>query len=132
MARVLDYVVVRRQVFDLEHLEQSEFFGFHVQANVDRDPQSIPALSFQVRPPSSVVPGPSPDLGGMIDLEIIVNGLPTGVIRITLDSVRGVWRTFSQPTLNEDSSANFVQFRSENGMARISDVVLWYQRDVPL
>jgi hypothetical protein len=132
MPRILDYIVIRRQPIDLGHLERSEFFRFHVDANAVTDSASIPALSFQVRPRSSVVPGPSPDLGAVVDLEIIVNGLPTGVIHITLDSVRGIWRTFSEPRLNSDSSANFVQFTSENGMVRISDVVLWYQRDVEL
>lgn len=132
MARVLDYVVVRRQPIDLDHLGQSELFGFHVRANVINDRDSIPALSFQARAPSSVVPGPSPDLGGSVDLEIIVNGLPTGVVKIALNTVRGVWRTFEQPKLNAGSSANFIQFKSEKGLARISDVVLWYQRDVQL
>jgi len=132
MARLLDYVVIQRQPIDLDHTGQSELLGFHVRARAVTDLESIPALSFQARAPSSPVPGPSPDLGGRVDLEILVNGLPTGVVRITLDSVRGVWRTFAAPRLNADSSANFVQFRSERGLARISDVVLWYQREVTL
>jgi len=132
MPRLLDYVVIRRDPLDLDHTGQSELLGFHVRAGAVTSPDSLPALTFQARAPSSRVPGPSPDLGGRVDLEILVNGLPTGVVRITLDSVRGVWRTFSEPRLNADSSANFVQFRSEQGLARISDVVLWYQRDVQL
>lgn len=132
MPRLLDYVVIQRQPIDLAHTGQSDLLGFHVRANAVTDRDALPALSFQVRAPSSPVPGPAPDLGGRVDLEILVNGLPTGVVRITLDSVRGIWRTFAAPELNADSSANFVQFRSEQGLARISDVVLWYQRDVEL
>lgn len=132
MPQVLDYIVIRRQPFDIAHRGQSDAFGFQVEGDAISGSGTIPALSFQARPPSSPVPGPSPDLGGSVDLDIVVNGLPTGVIKIALDSVRGIWRTFSDPRLNVDSSANFVQFRSEKGIVRISDVVLWYQRDVRL
>ena len=125
MPTMADYIVIRDAPFDLVTGEERQFGAIAIPA--DRVPGTASAkaiLQYKVRPPTSAPFAPSADIA------VRFNGFEVETVKVTVDTVRGLWETFPATVLNADSPANFVSFRVEQGRIRISDVIVWFQRDI--
>jgi len=125
MAQIADYIVIRDGVFDLDVGESRNFGSIPIPDDlVPGTARAKAILQYKVRPPTN------PPFSGSTDLTVIVNGHTIETVRIRLDTVRGLWETFPATILNADLRTNFVQFQAAVGPARISDVILWFQRNI--
>jgi hypothetical protein len=83
---------------------------------------SVPILSYQCRPLSDQT----------VNLRIDISGDNIENVAISVNTVRAMWKTFDARLLHPGLGAdNNVKFRNTgSGPIRISDVIVWYQRNV--
>ncbi|CAN5831281.1 hypothetical protein BH23ACT10_BH23ACT10_24990 [soil metagenome] len=125
MPTIADYIVIRDGPFELTG--SNPWSSGNISIPNDLVPGTITAkavLQYKVRPTAS------PPFAPSAEIEVRVNGRSVETIRLSTDTVHGLWEVFPATILNADSAANFVEFRAESGFARISDVILWFQRDI--
>jgi hypothetical protein len=125
MSTIADYIVIRDGTFELATGESRNFGSIFIPS--DRVPGTAKAkaiLQYKARPLSN------PPFAATTELTVQFNGTTVQGIKLTLDTIHGLWETFPATILNADSSANFVQFRAEIGPVRIADIILWFQRRI--
>ncbi len=125
MSTIADYIVIRDNIFELAPGEDKRFGSLFIPA--DRVPGTAKAkaiLQYKARPLTK------PPLAAATELTVNFNGTTVQSIKLSIDTIHGLWETFPATILNADSSANFVQFRAEIGPVRLADVILWYQRRI--
>jgi hypothetical protein len=126
MATIADYLVLRDGTFDLEsgeHLELDPFFPPDDLVTGSGSANAI--LCYKARPL------PQAPFTPQVDLKILLKfqNLEIETVTIQDDSVRGLWEVFPAGKLSSTVGNIFI-FESESGRVRISDVVLWYQRNI--
>jgi hypothetical protein len=130
MPRIADYITIRDASFDLGTAASSgTSLTFNVTINSDavtNRADSQPILAYKIRRLSEAP----------WRLTIDFNDTEIEEIRsvdISADFAVGRWEIFSGNLLHPGPSAdNQVHFSClGNGQVRLSDVVLWYQRDIP-
>jgi hypothetical protein len=112
-------------MFELATGESRNFGSIFIPA--DRVPGTAKAkaiLQYKARPLTN------PPIAATTELTVKFNGFTVQGIKLTVDTIHGLWETFPATILNADSSANFVQFRADIGPVRIADVILWFQRHI--
>ena len=123
MARVADYFVVHVAPFDVGPGGESPamVFTVHTDAVVDRS-DAAPVLGYQCRPLSDEPAA----------LRIDISGDSIEHVTVSVNTVRAMWKTFDGNLLHPGLGAdNNVKFRNTGaGSIRISDVIVWYQRNV--
>ena len=126
MPTIADYSVLRDGSFDLDSGERKELAPFFPPSDLVPGTAKAKALLYY-----KARPLPQAPFAAQVHLRIIlkVQNLEIEDIRIKDDSVRGLWEAFSAAELSSTVGNVFV-FKSDSGKVRISDVVLWYQRDI--
>ena len=125
MPTIADYIVIRDNSFELAVGESRNFGSLFIPADrVAGTAKAKAILQYKARPLTNQ------PFAATTDLTVKFNGATVQGIKLTLDTVHGLWETFPATILNADSSANFVQFRAEIGPVRIADVILWFQRSI--
>lgn len=125
MPTIADYIVIRDGPFELTAGNAWSTGNIAIPSDLVPGTATAKAiLQYKVRPPAS------PPFAPSAEIEVRFNGRSLETIRLRTDTVHGLWETFPATILNADSAANFVEFRVESGFARISDVILWFQRDI--
>jgi hypothetical protein len=120
MPTVADYIVLRDNHFDLDH-EQEREIAFDLP---DQLSNVKLVLAYQARPIAS----PPFQAVSKIDISLkFQQHIDTVTIRG--DTIHGLWETFPRLAVNTDIT-NTLIFKSLSGTVRISDVVLWFQRNV--
>lgn len=123
MARIADYFVVRRAPFDIGPGEESAAMKFTIHSDLAANrTDAAPVLSYQCRPLSDQP----------ATLRIDISGDNIEQVTVSVNAVRAKWKTFDGDLLHPGLSAdNNVKFRNTgSGSIRISDVMIWYQRNV--
>jgi len=123
MARVADFFVVRRETFDVEPGGESGAMVFTIHSDaVLNHADAAPVLSYQCRPLSD----------DSAVLRIDVSGDSIEHVTVSVNTVRAMWKVFDGHLLHPGLGAdNNVKFRNTGeGSIRISDVIVWYQRNV--
>jgi hypothetical protein len=126
MAIIADYAVLRDGTFDLDGGQIKELEPFFPPDDLAPGTgQSKAILCYKARPL------PQSPFSPQVDLKITLKfqNLNIETVRIKDDTVRGLWEAFSAAELSTTVGNVFI-FSSESGKVRISDVVLWYQRNV--
>jgi hypothetical protein len=126
MATIADYMVLRDGTFDLESGESRELAPFFPPDDLVQGSSSANAiLCYKARPL------PQAPFTPQVDLKITLKfqAFEIETVQIQDDTVRGLWEVFPAAQLSSTVGNVFV-FRSESGRVRISDVVLWYQRNI--
>lgn len=125
MPTIADYIVIKDNTFELATGESRNFGSIFIPSDlVPGTAKAKAILQYKARPLTN------PPFAGSTELKVEFNGFDVQGIKLTLDTIHGLWETFPATILNADSSANFVQFRAEIGPVRIADVILWFQRRI--
>lgn len=128
MPTIADYAVLRDGTFDLESGEELELAPFFPPDDlVPGTAKAKAILCYKARPLPQAPFSPSADLKISLKFQL----LNIESIKITGDTVRGLWEAFSADELSKTVGNVFI-FKSESGRVRISDVVLWYQRNIQI
>lgn len=126
MANIADYAVLHDGTFDLNTGEHKELKPFFPPGDlVPGTGQSKAILCYKARPL------PQAPFSPQVDLKITLKfqNLNIETIRIKDDTVRGLWEAFSAAELSATVGNVFI-FASNSGKVRISDVILWFQRNI--
>ncbi|WP_230971491.1 hypothetical protein [Nitrogeniibacter aestuarii] len=120
MTSMADYIVLRDSPFTLEPGESKELSCFLP----DDIANAKLIIAYKARALSS------PPLGPGTTLSIRPGHMPGNIETIELNdgSVHGLWETFPV-SLTSTLLKNIFVFTSEGGRMRISDVILWFQRN---
>lgn len=123
MARIADYIVVRRAAFDLAPGQESSAMTFTINSDLEANrADSAPILSYQCRPLSDADAA----------LRIDISGDNIEQVTISVNTVRGMWKTFDGSLLHPGPAAdNNIKFRNTgSGAIRVSDIIIWHQRNI--
>ena len=121
MPTIADYRVLRDSHFDLEP-DQERAFSFDLPNDL-ADAKLV--LAYQARP------FPLPPFAAVATVDIGFQFQQhVDTVTIRGETVHGLWETFPRLAVNTDIT-NTLIFKSTLGKVRISDVVLWFQRDIP-
>lgn len=126
MATIADYSVLRDGAFDLESGEERELPSFFAPQDIVPGTNLAKAiLSYKARPLQQ------PPFAPYVELDISLKYQALDIEEVVLkgDTVHGLWEAFPADRLST-LVANVFVFRSNSGRVRISDVILWYQRDI--
>lgn len=126
MPTIADYSVLRDGSFDLESGHQRELDPWFPPSDLVPGTGTAKAiLSYKARPLPQAPFSPQVDL----KISLKFQGLSIETVTIKGDSVRGLWEAFPANKLSSTVGNVFI-FRSQSGRVRISDVILWYQRNI--
>src|SRR5262245_25095187 len=122
MPRIADYAVVRSAPFDLGPGEESNAMTFTIHSDLVENGNEGPVLSYQCRPLS--------DQGAALRIDISGDSIES--VTISVNTVRAMWKTFAGSLLHPGLGAdNNIKFRNTgSGSIRVSDVIIWYQRNI--
>ena len=123
MAKIADYVVIRDNSFEINELDHMQDFTFFVNNDlVKRGNASRAILGFNI-----VSLGNS---NGEIQISSNIPAIGNiGKFVIAGKHRHAFWETFSANNLKAGEN-NIIRFDRLKGKVRISDVILWYQRDI--
>ncbi len=125
MPKLTDHAVITDNPFDLAVGQNRVFSSIRIPSDlVPGTGRRMAILQYKVRPLTTQ------GFSAATELSISVNGANIETVNITLDTVRGLWETFPATILNADSRANMIDFRAQIGPVRISDVILWFHRNI--
>jgi hypothetical protein len=125
MPTIADYIVIRDGFFELAPGEDRNFGSIFIpQDRVPGTARAKAILQYKARPLKKE------PFAAATELTVKFNGFSVQNIKLTVDTIHGLWETFPATILNADSSANFVQFRADIGPVRLADVILWFQRHI--
>lgn len=126
MPTIADYTVLSDGTFDLSSGQEKELAPFFPPDDlVPGTAKAKAILCYKARPL------PQAPFSPQVDLKISLKFQNLNIETVTIkdDSVRGLWEAFSAAELSSTVGNIFI-FKSQSGKVRISDVVLWYQRNI--